>query len=83
MKKADFSYVYYSKQALELKKLPPISKSDVKKGFGDDNIGVFDDARQMFDEIKSRSFKKPVFLFMSSGSFDGHDMVKLARELLR
>lgn len=83
MKKADFSYVYYSKHALELKKLPPISKNDVKKGFGDDNIGVFDDARQMFDEIKSKSFKKPVFLFMSSGSFDGQDMVKLARELLR
>jgi UDP-N-acetylmuramate: L-alanyl-gamma-D-glutamyl-meso-diaminopimelate ligase len=81
--KADFSYVYYSKHALKLKKLPSISKSDVKKGFGDDNVRVFDDARQLFDEIKSMSLKKPVFLFMSSGSYDGQDIVKLAQELLR
>ncbi len=83
MEKADFPYVYYSNHALELKKLPSISKSDVKKGFGGDKVSVYDNAVQLFLDIKARKFKKPVFLFMSSGSFDGQDMVKLAEDLLR
>ena len=82
LERADYSYVYYSNHALELKKLPPISKIDVKKGFDDEKVSVYDDAEQLFMDIKAKKFIKPVFLFMSSGSFDGQNITKLAEELL-
>ena len=81
--KATRPYVYFSHHALELKKLPPLSKEDVNRYFCNEKLKVFDDSDAMFDEIKRAELNNPVLLFMSSGNFDGHDMTELAKEILQ
>ena len=81
--KATRPYVYFSHHALELKKLPPLSKEDVNRYFCNEKLKVFDDSDAMFDEIKRAELNNPVLLFMSSGNFDGHDMTELAKGILQ
>ena len=81
--KATRPYVYFSHHALELKKLPPLSKDDVKKYFCNERLKVFDNSDEMFEEIKRAELNNPVVLFMSSGNFDGHDMTELAKKILQ
>jgi len=69
--------VYFSPHAIELKKLKYLSKEAVSKAFGGDNIRVYDNSEEMFSFIKSQNYKSPVYLFMSSGDFDGFDFTRL------
>jgi UDP-N-acetylmuramate: L-alanyl-gamma-D-glutamyl-meso-diaminopimelate ligase len=69
--------VYFSPHAIELKKLKYLSKEVVSKAFGGDNIRVYDNSEEMFSFIKSQNYKSPVYLFMSSGDFDGFDFTRL------
>lgn len=68
------SFVYYNPHAVALKKLPPVAKEDIRKAFNSDNLKVFDDSSELFDSVKSGNYSKPVFLFMSSGDFNGFDL---------
>ena len=72
-----FGLVYFSPHAIELKKLKYLSKEAVSKAFGGENITVFDNSEEMFSFIKSQNYKSPVYLFMSSGDFDGFDFTRL------
>jgi len=82
MEKATIAFVYYNPHQFELKKLPPLSKEAVKEAFAGHNLEVFDNSAEMFDHIKSQHFASPVYLFMSSGDFDGCDLKKLSEDLL-
>lgn len=81
--KADRAFVYFNPHAVEMKKLPVLSGTDVAEAFGGDNVIVFDDSTELFSEIKKLRLANPVFLFMSSGDFGGHDLRLLFRELLQ
>lgn len=74
LKNADIAFVYFNPHAISLKKLTPISVNDVKEAFGGVNIQVFDDSSEMFSSILSVSYTNPVYLFMSSGDFNGLDI---------
>ena len=63
--------------AIALKKLKPISKDIVAKAFGGENISVYENSEELFSKIKNQNHKNPVYLFMSSGDFDGFDLKKL------
>jgi len=69
--------VYFSPHAIELKKLKYLSKEAVSKAFGGNNIRVYDNSEEMFSFIKLQNYKCPVYLFMSSGDFDGFDFTRL------
>jgi UDP-N-acetylmuramate: L-alanyl-gamma-D-glutamyl-meso-diaminopimelate ligase len=71
---ASAAYVYFNPHAIALKKLDPISKNDVKKAFGGKNISVFDNSEELFSHIKDQKYNNPVYLFMSSGDFNGFDL---------
>jgi UDP-N-acetylmuramate: L-alanyl-gamma-D-glutamyl-meso-diaminopimelate ligase len=71
---ASAAFVYFNPHAIALKKLEPISKDTVIKAFGGENILVFDSSEEMFSHIKSQKYNNPVYLFMSSGDFDGFDL---------
>jgi UDP-N-acetylmuramate: L-alanyl-gamma-D-glutamyl-meso-diaminopimelate ligase len=71
------AFVYFNPHAIELKKLKPLSKESVKKAFGGENIGVYDNCEEMFSFIKAQNYSCPVYLFMSSGDFDGFDFNSL------
>jgi UDP-N-acetylmuramate: L-alanyl-gamma-D-glutamyl-meso-diaminopimelate ligase len=74
---ASRAYVYFNPHAIALKKLSSISKNEVREAFGGNNIEVYDNSVEMFSIIKSRSYKSPVWLIMSSGDFDGFDIQSL------
>ena len=80
--KASLAFVYFNPHALELKKLVSLSKDEIKEAFGNYGMRVFDSANEFFSEIRKLKLKNPCYLFLSSGDFDGQDMIKLADELL-
>ena len=81
MDEADVRYVYYSKHALQLKKLPDLDPEEVKKAFGGD-VEVFTDSAAMVDKVKAMDWKDANLLMMSSGNFDGIDFAQLADEII-
>lgn len=82
LEKATSAFVYFNPHQFELKKLEPLSKETVKEAFSGQNLAVYDRSAEMFDYIKSRHFSSPVYLFMSSGDFNGCDLKLLSEELL-
>jgi len=77
LEKATVGLVYYNPHAIELKKLKPISKETVYKAFASENVSVFNNSEELFSHIKKLSFPSPVYLFMSSGDFNGFDLNQL------
>ncbi|MBN1387173.1 MAG: peptidoglycan synthetase [Bacteroidales bacterium] len=80
---ADKAYVYYNPHALNLKRLKILDKQQVKQSFGDDNIMVLDDSDELFYKIKEEAGPYTVYLFMSSGNFNGFDLARYAEELIK
>lgn len=74
---ASSAFVFFNPHAIALKKLDPVSKEEVKDAFGGNNISVFDNSSELFSFIRKEKFRKPVYLMMSSGDFDGYDLRKL------
>lgn len=71
------AFVYFNPHAIEIKKLKNLSVEDVGKAFGGENIRVYDNSVEMFSYIKAQNYTCPVYLFMSSGDFDGFDINRL------
>lgn len=82
LEKATRAYVYFNPHQFEIKKLEPLSLSDVKEAFGGENVEVFDNSANMLTAIRRANYDSPVYLFMSSGDFDGCDLRSLSKELL-
>lgn len=82
LEKATKAYVYFNPRQLEMKKLPPLSREEVKQAFGTGNTEVFDNSEEMFRSLRKSRTDSPVYLFMSSGDFDGCDIKTLAEELV-
>jgi UDP-N-acetylmuramate: L-alanyl-gamma-D-glutamyl-meso-diaminopimelate ligase len=82
LEKATRAFVYFNPHQFEMKKLEPLSRELVKEGFGGSNLSVFDDSAEMTGRIKQLKLKSPVWLFMSSGDFNGCNLKLLAEELL-
>lgn len=74
MANATVAYVYFNPHAIELKKLKSFPKELVSKAFGGNNITVFDSSVDLFSTIKNIKCTSPVYLFMSSGDFNGFDI---------
>lgn len=72
---ADTPLVYFNPHALELKKLPPLDKTQVKEAFGNDKITVFDNSQALLESVLAAAKQSPrhVILMMSSGNFNGID----------
>lgn len=81
LKPADIPIVFFSKHALDLKKLPPISIQDVKEGFGQTDLNVFTDADQLEQFLKKQNYQNTNLLLMSSGNFGGIDLTGLTNEI--
>lgn len=81
MEKADIAAVFYSKHALELKRLPDLDTNKIVMGFGKKGLIVLNDKDQLLKWLKSLSYKDSSLLLMSSGNYDGLDMLTFARQL--
>ncbi len=78
MDKADIAAVFYSKHALELKRMPDLPVSAVKHGFGKAGLQVFDNKAQLESWLQSQDYQDASVLLMSSGNYDGLDMLTFA-----
>lgn len=77
LQSADVPVVFFSKHALELKKLPEISADDVKHGFSQENLNVFTDAAELEHFLSKQDYKNKNLLMMSSGNFGGLELENL------
>jgi UDP-N-acetylmuramate: L-alanyl-gamma-D-glutamyl-meso-diaminopimelate ligase len=81
MDAADEASVFYSKHALELKRMPDLSKEVVKNGFAKQNLQVFNERSELENWLNHLDYKNAVVVFMSSGNYDGIDTESFARRI--
>ena len=82
MDSADTAIVYYSPEAIELKKLPPISPEMIFKAFGREDLLVFHDSSLLKDKLLNINSENAVFLMMSSGDFNGINVSELGEKII-
>ncbi|MEO8821763.1 MAG: peptidoglycan synthetase, partial [Ginsengibacter sp.] len=75
MDKADDAIVFYSRHALELKRMNFLEPQTVKNGFQKANLEVITERNNLEEKLKNISFNNTNFLFMSSGNYDGLDIL--------
>ena len=78
MDSADEASVFYSKHALELKRMPDLAKETVKNGFEKQNLQVFNNRADLENWLNHLNYKNSVTVFMSSGNYDGMDAQNFA-----
>lgn len=77
MKKADEAIVFYSEHALELKRMKSLDPKIVKDGFQKENLEVITHKEGLKIRLQKMSTSNTNFLFMSSGNYDGLDILKI------
>ena len=80
---ADHAAVFYSRHALELKRLPLLSPEKVAAGFGKPGLAVFNEKEELAAWLMEQSYKNVNLLYMSSGNYDGLDLVALTNKFVQ
>jgi UDP-N-acetylmuramate: L-alanyl-gamma-D-glutamyl-meso-diaminopimelate ligase len=75
---ADEAAVFYSRHALELKRMPELLKEVVEAGFATKGLEVFNDRKELEEWLTARDYNNAVVLLMSSGNYDGMNMEAFA-----
>ncbi|MDR3714569.1 MAG: Mur ligase family protein [Puia sp.] len=78
---ADSAAVFYSRHALELKRLPDLPREKVANGFGRPDLAVINGKEGLVEWLGQHSFENATLLLMSSGNYDGWDMAGFARDI--
>ena len=68
--------VFYSEDALKIKRMEAISPELIKEKFKNENLKVFTNAEDLHEYWNSLDKTSGVFLMMSSGNFGGLDLTK-------
>lgn len=82
MDEADTAIVYYSPEAIALKKLPPITPEMIFKAFGRDDLAIFNNSDELKDNLLKINTDNAVLLLMSSGDFNGINVNNLGKKIL-
>ncbi|MGZ5285953.1 MAG: UDP-N-acetylmuramate--L-alanine ligase [Flavisolibacter sp.] len=80
---ADEASVFYSRHALELKRMPPLDSEIVRTGFNKNNLQVFNERSGLEEWLNTRKFNDAVMVFMSSGNYDGLDIEAFAKRIIQ
>lgn len=79
---ADLAKIFFSPHALQLKKLPSISKEQVKEAFGNPGAEVYTDSKILLNDLLLINWKNKNLLMMSSGNFEGIDISDLGKKII-
>jgi UDP-N-acetylmuramate: L-alanyl-gamma-D-glutamyl-meso-diaminopimelate ligase len=79
LEKADIAIVFYSNHALELKRMPPLPKNMVEQGFNKENLIVLNNKTVLETTLNQLNYYNTNLLFMSSGNYDGLDIIAYAK----
>ncbi len=74
LKGADYRIVFVDPRALERKRMPPITREQLVKAFGDQQLIYVTTPEELKQQIEQARSKKDVVLMMSSGNFGGFDL---------
>jgi len=83
LEKADEAAVFYSRHALELKRMPDLPVSMVAAGFDKKGLQVFNERGALEEWLKALDYRNSVVVFMSSGNYDGFDAAAFAGSITR
>lgn len=75
---ATIAGVYYSKHALEIKRMPDLSADLIAQRFGRNDLHIFNNREKLENFLNTQSYTDTNLLLMSSGTYDGLDFPKLA-----
>ena len=78
---ADTAVVFYSPQAVEIKKLDSVSKIQIKTAFEREDLTIFTDPIPFKNYINSLKFAQKTVLLMSSGSYGNLDFEALKNKV--
>jgi UDP-N-acetylmuramate: L-alanyl-gamma-D-glutamyl-meso-diaminopimelate ligase len=81
LSKADVAIVFHSKHALEIKRLPDLPEEKIKSGFNQPGLLVMNDKKQLEDWLTKNDFTNSNIVLMSSGNYDGIDMLTFAERV--
>jgi UDP-N-acetylmuramate: L-alanyl-gamma-D-glutamyl-meso-diaminopimelate ligase len=81
MDKADWAAVFYSRHALEIKRMPDLPKQTVENGFDKKGLAVINERKELENWLYSNDYKNAVVVFMSSGNYDGLDTELFAKQI--
>lgn len=83
MDQADKAAVFYSHHALELKRMPELPAEKVYAGFGKEGLQVLNDKGDLMQWLQQQRYNNACLLLMSSGNYDGADILNFAQEITR
>lgn len=78
---ADVPLVYFNPHALKIKRLPEITPAQIRDGFANEKLEVFNDSALLLARLMKEANQKAVFLMMSSGDYDGIDLTAFASQV--
>ena len=81
MDETDEGAVFYSKHALEIKRLPFLEKEVVQEGFSKESLNVFNTREELQSWLDGLDYSNSVVLLMSSGNYDGMDVEAFAKTI--
>ena len=71
----DTGVIFYSEEALKIKRMEPISPEMIKEKFGNPDLKVFTNAESLYEYWNTLDKTQGAYLMMSSGNFGGLDLV--------
>ncbi len=74
---ADEAIVYYSEEALKIKRMEKLSEDFIKQSFKNDRLNVFTDPTTLQTYLQSLNKENTVFLMMSSGNYGGINLQEI------
>ncbi len=81
MDKADQAIVFYSKHALELKRMPDLPAEKVIDGFQKKGLLVINTKEELWQWLQLQNYEQTNLVLMSSGNYDGLDMLTFAKQI--
>ena len=76
---ADEALVFYSPDAVAIKKLEAVSEEQIRQAFQKEGLKVFTTSEDFKQELKNTNLNNSVLLMMSSGNYGGLDMEELKK----
>lgn len=79
LKEADVAVVFYSPNALAIKRMEPISVTQIKEAFNREDLMVYTEPADFKEFLFSQHFENAVTVLMSSGNYGGLDFEELKK----
>ncbi len=80
---ADQAIVFFQEHTLTMKKLPALSDEQVKNCFGENDLIISHDPKNLTDLLARLTGPNTIYLMMTSGTFGGLDLASLADRVIR